>query len=219
MACDADGRRAFTLVELLVATAILSLVMLAVYRSFAAGMACCHRIDGELVTLDEARAFLSNVSAELRCTVMPALGEGEAAFAAAPGRLVFYTSAPLVDRAIVPAQAVTKVTYEIVEPAGSVLSANRLKLRRTRQFFSGGSAISEEEGAIVLSGLDKVQFMYLAGGSGGGPGTWRQTWEAQDKAPRAVKVRLTFAANGKGSQALGRKVETTAQLSVTSAGR
>ena len=193
------SRRAFTLVELLVATVIISVIMLAVYRTFAAAMDSWNRTEGQLGALSEGRAFLTNLDAELRSAVLPKVAGEEVPFGAAGGALAFFTAAPLSDRSVTPALGLSRLTYRIVPDKGADPLEELLAVERSRQFFSGGRPVAEEAGAVVLSGLKDVEFRYLAAGSTPIEMTWRRDWAGEEgDAPRAVRVEFAFAGQAPG---------------------
>ena len=182
----------FTLVELLVATAIISVIMLGVHQGFSAALVSWHRAESNLDAADEARRFMGGLSSELRCLVVLPLSEGEAAFEADPDRLTFLTTSGLGDRSVKPGLNVSRVTYEILRPAEPGAQGEQISVRRTRQFYSGSQPIAEQAAAVVLEGIRRLKFYYLAEESLVTGFQWQENWQSNPEPPRAVRVELQF---------------------------
>lgn len=173
---------------------IISIIMLAVYRSFASGLGAWGKTEAELGALAEGRSFLSNLASELRSAVLLDLSEGAPSFQAGAGKLTFFTTSRLSDRSLNPGLAVTKVTYEIVKSEDQNSSVGELKVKRGRQFYSGSRPIGEAEGAVVLSGIKAVKFSYLSKEAVPGRMKWQGNWKSGKELPRAVRIRLVLEA-------------------------
>jgi len=184
-----ESRRAFTLVELLVATTVIAIIMLGVHRGFSAALACWHRAETHMEAADRARDFVANLERELRSAVVLPLPEEERSFAATPERLAFFTTAGLGDRSVTPALAVTKVTYEIQKGQDTGEDRRQFTVVRKRQFFSGSFAVSEEAQSEVLSGVGGLEVLYLVGDASMDSAEWQSEW-ASNEPPSAVRVTL-----------------------------
>ncbi len=160
---------------------VVSVIMLATYRVLGSGLACRERIDGELGDLYEARRFLTNIGSELRGAVLLATEDELPAFDLREGRISFLCSAPLSDRTVRAASALTRVTYQTNGDDAATVT-------RTRQFCAGRRAISESASADVLSGVEGLDFRCLARGSA----TWQSDWSAADELPAAVRIDLAL---------------------------
>jgi len=198
----------FTLVELLVATGIVSVVMLAAYRGFSAGLISWQRAGDSLNALAQARAFVGTLSRELRCAVLLDSPEDGTAFSATSESLAFCTTATLGDGAAKAASAVTRVAYEFDAPAP--VGRGRATVRRSRQFMSGSRPITEKAGGEVLSGDIEVELQYLAAGSSGASSAWQSEWRSKEQLPRAVQIGVVV-----GSSPPGRNERRQMRLSTT----
>jgi len=199
MICKTDtGRRGFTLVEVLVAVAIISVIMLAVYQTSGAALACWRTTEAELLCADDARAFLEALSGEVRSAFILPLEAEDRPFEGAADRLSFLTSAPLCDGSVTPSTAATRVTYVVREPERGESAVEGLVVERRRRFYAGGRPIGEEAGTVVLGGVDSLEFEYLAGQGRTGQPNWVPEWSAPDRLPEAVRVRLRLQAPAPG---------------------
>jgi prepilin-type N-terminal cleavage/methylation domain-containing protein len=199
----ARNRQAFTLMELMVATAVISIIMLGVYNAFSTGLAAWRRSNVQLASLDEGRYFLDTLSSELSLA-WASDPNGLPPFVGDTRHMSFLTTSSLGDGSPLPSKACTRVTYDVVPVDTSSGARPALTIRRTRQFYSGGTAIGEPATAIVLAGLRDVQLRYLSRQDAQDM-RWSQSGPPGGNLPAAVQVQLVVdvpAQPGVPSQAM-----------------
>lgn len=65
------GKRGFTLIEMLVAFSVFTVVMTGVYLSFSIGLSVWKREQGQVETYQNGRIVLKRIAKELRCIIAP----------------------------------------------------------------------------------------------------------------------------------------------------
>lgn len=179
------GRRpdGFTLIELLVSLLIFSIISLAVYSSFAAGVVAWRRAQEFGSIHQTARLLLEDMAQELKNA---GVIEGFA-FVGEAQRLSFLTLRQRSDAEGRPANPrITRVTYEVRRPrAASNDSLFRVETSDMKRSQEGGRESELMVG--IVSGLD-LQYTYTD--SKGQLLPWRDTWDVSDALPIGVKITL-----------------------------
>lgn len=142
----------FTLLEVLVASAMASVLMLGLYHCFGTLVESGDRTESRLSALTAGRVFVDRMGVELRCAIKVQSGD-EAPFVGDQNGLAFFTTASMVDPSVKAASALTHVAYKL-DP-GQGLAEGGGTVERTRQFFAGSKPISAIAGDRVLSGVEE----------------------------------------------------------------
>ncbi len=187
------GDSGFTLVELLIASGIISVVLLSLYSAFSTGIMSYHKFDSSAATCLNARLILNRVEADLRNSFI--YKNDDSGFKGSEGALEFYS---VIDayRNNELSPAVQLVKYEFKD--GSLSRA------------LGGT--SEELSAEIKK--IGYEFAYkLATPNPGDPEPykWKNNWPDPDESPGSVEktqlpvaVRITLSLpekNAKGADA------------------
>jgi prepilin-type N-terminal cleavage/methylation domain-containing protein len=180
----------FTLVELLVALALVSTIVLMVYGSYTAALRAMDRYSRRLACADRACLVLRLMARQLRCVYLPAAGTEPVPGAAAAARLPpagpfetggatlgFVTTAG-PDRAA----ALTRVTYQL-DPSRGTLSLC------SQPYVSGAAASGADPAAYrpILTGVTGLEVQFYDG----------RQWQAGGTAaagrtlPQGVKIALS----------------------------
>ncbi len=179
----------FTLLEVLVASAMASVLMLGLYHCFGTLVESGDRTESRLSALTAGRVFVDRMGVELRCAIKVQSGD-EAPFVGDQNGLAFFTTASMVDPSVKAASALTHVAYKL-DP-GQGLAEGGGTVERTRQFFAGSKPISAIAGDRVLSGVEEWHVEYL--GQGSGSPQWMDSWDRKGAIPEAVRIELSVRA-------------------------
>jgi prepilin-type N-terminal cleavage/methylation domain-containing protein len=160
----------YTLVELLVAIALLALIGVAIVGAFAGGLRVWERARVEVREAAPAAAC-----AQIRRDLANACLSRGAAFEGGPQAVVFASRAATADPRVM---TMCRLEYAF-DPAGG-------RLRRT-----ACAVPSDAEGRAetVLDRTEECAFLYY-GEEAAGEGGWTDTWTGQTNLPAAVRVRL-----------------------------
>ncbi|HNX81803.1 MAG TPA: type II secretion system protein GspJ [Candidatus Omnitrophota bacterium] len=170
------NRRAFTLVEMLIVTAILGIVSLTLYSALSSGIRVLQRVRqpaaGEDVVL-----FLEKFTSDMRnAFVFKGLtGKGES------GALMIPT---LVTSTRLQNTSVGMVSYTYNKEAKSL----------KREIFDYAAVANGEEPQSVstLSGLEDLTFHYFIFDSQKRMFVWADEWDGQSGLPKAVRMEFTY---------------------------
>ena len=173
----------FTLIELLVSLAIFSVISLAVYSSFAAGIRAWRRAQEFSSVYQTARLLLDDMAQELKnAAAIP-----DTNFVGEAHRLSFVTlrqNPPATGRA--PYPRVTRVTYELSRDRASPgYSLFRLEAPDIKSSDSDGGGR-----ALIVGSISRFDFQYTHKDSKGEILPWKDAWDASDLLPLGVKITL-----------------------------
>ncbi len=173
----------FILIELLVSLAIFSVISLAVYSAFAAGIRAWRRAQEFSSVYQTARLLLDDMGQELKnAAAIP-----DTAFAGEAHRLSFVTlrqNRSATGRA--PYPRVTRVTYELRRDRASPgYTLFRLEAPDIKSSDSAGG-----ERALTVGSISRLDFQYTHRGSNGEILPWKDAWDARDQLPLGVKITL-----------------------------
>ena len=190
-----DRQEGFTLIEVLVAVAILAVVATLLFASFRQSFGTTERVSLDAVPFDQARGVFEIVGKELSSTVWSAanaksvfLGQEKTESARRLDELTFTTDA---HARVVPDATETRraqVTY-FLDPSGPQGAYRLVHQEET-------NLLSETAGSIQAVALaEHVSEFHLEYYDGA---TWRQKWDAKAefRIPRAVRVTVVFSAPG-----------------------
>lgn len=172
----------FTLVELLIATALGVLVLAAVAAVLAGGLRVWDRASGNPSALQDATLALEWLQRDLHNTT----ATRQMAFEGAPDSLRFPARIGASGQTSAPPRLV-RVVYSV--------DLGRRTLERTCVGLLGLENGADSE--TLLNGIESIRFSYLSGPSGGA-GQWVTVWSTPTNQPAAVNVwlRLTPARGG-----------------------
>jgi len=174
---------AFTLTELLIATAIFSIVILSMYSAMHAGILSYRKIDSASCVYQIARVIFNRMESDLKNSFVYA--KDDAHFKGAKETLEFFTSIDSYDQEGNVSTNVCRVKYALT-PDG--------KLMRT--CFKGLQALEENlnlEGDELSADIKEIilQYAYKTNDADD-PFVWKDnTDEHKDSLPLAVKIELT----------------------------
>jgi prepilin-type N-terminal cleavage/methylation domain-containing protein len=184
----------FTLVELLVALALVSTILLMVYGSYAAACGAMDRYGRRMTCCDRASLVLRLLARQLRCVYLPSAGmdfgssepNGPSAapapvppvqpFETGEGTVSFVTTAG-PDQAA----ALVRVLYQL-DPASGTLSL------ASQPYGSGGESTPDPgSGRPLLTGVTALEVQFYDGRQ------WQAGWtaEAHRTLPQAVRIALS----------------------------
>lgn len=168
----------FTLVEVLITTAVLVVVMVTVYSAFRTGVAGYRSIEQALRTSQEARNVLERIRVDLRDCF--AYSESDARFLGTPEETSFLS---LVDT----------FTKDKVLRAYAFISYRRegdrlLRLcRRAKESLNDASVVLPDE---IAAGVTEFRLQYATLDVGGEALVFSDTWTGKKELPVAVKIDL-----------------------------
>jgi len=173
----------FTLVELLVATFIVTTILAAAYHVFQTCLETWRRGDAEREAMTSARLFCAQLGQELTGGAVFQGSDGQ--FLGEPGRVVFTSLAPSRTSGASP-QPCLRVRYQLRRQHGEGAAGS---VERSQALAAGGAVLSDHEGhEVVLAGVREFSLSYLAADSA----EWCDTWEKRDELPVAVRLRVVL---------------------------
>lgn len=177
-------RRAFTLIELIIATVILSLIVVSIYSAFSAGIKAWRRgSEGE--EAQKVRIALLKIQKELRGSFF----FSDAPFEGTSSEVAFPLIISEGDR-----DRVYIVRYYITEDRGTGAKA----LMKSKMPFRRNNEIEGKNVEEFIFSADSIVFNYGYGLKDGSKGLeWLGLWgESQKMFPSAVKISFRFSAGG-----------------------
>jgi general secretion pathway protein J len=178
------GGRGFTLIEMVIAIAIMSLILAALYSSFLLADRALVQVDGSSLKLRESRAFVDTLKRELEsvryvrnnafCVFKM---EDRDFYGRQVSSLTMTTVTPLL-------KGMAKINYAIEERGGHLVM--------TKSMASAFSPPGAEENRVDL--VEDVESFTLEAKY---RDTWVKTWDSEltKDAPTEVKIRLTVRIN------------------------
>lgn len=181
---------AFTLVEMLVALALVSTIMMMVYGSYAAASRCLDRYASRMASSERASLVLRLMARQIRCAYAPAAPSTSTQ----PAPLTPPRAAPALFRA-----DGTTLSFSTTGGPGRSNALSRVRYRYDSlsetlsigcQPYAHGAETQSNSGyeQPILRDVRRVDLQFYDGRQ------WRPTWEGADSAglPRAVKIVLTL---------------------------
>jgi len=193
-----DNSAAFTLVELLIATAIFSVVALSLYSAFQTGILSYKRVDSAFNVFQTARILLNRLELDLKNAFVYA--ETDSKFSGSGSTLNFFSLIDSYEKDNI-CTNVCRVKYD--------LDGNVLK----RTCFYGLQALNdnpEPKGEELSTDVKEISFYYaFATGNPDNPDEWQDSWpkagDANQKKslPLAVKIILSVIQRDKNKKETG----------------
>lgn len=191
--------RGFTLIEILVATAIFSVLVGALYSLFYGALrareSTYESIEKGLPTayaLTTVRRDLANMTAPTGLLAGAVIGEMDEQGALRLDTIEFFTTSGVI-RASEPWGDIQKVSYYLSEPEETDASGNYFVRAVTRNLLASTTEDPPEE--RLLTGVESLTFTYYDGES------WQDSWDSttqENAAPEAVKMQLAFVKDDEG---------------------
>lgn len=167
--------KGFTLVEILVAMAILAIVMSILYSTFSTSSANARIVEEKADELSSLGGAVDTVSLEVRCAY-PAYEGSQPVFTGKKDFITFTTLTNLVKNED---PAVQQVTYSFV------------KDKLIRKTFHGSEKDAKSE-SVLLEGIEGPKFSFFNGKD------WVEEWSSGTKPPGGVK--MVFFYRGKSAE-------------------
>jgi prepilin-type N-terminal cleavage/methylation domain-containing protein len=178
---ERGGQHGFTLIEVLVSLTIFSVIALAVYSTFAAGVGAWRRAQEFSATYQTARLVLDDMAQELTNAVSLAgtdfVGEPQRISLLTVRRHPYAQGRPADPR-------ITRVTYEVRRDRASATYS----LARVEASAVPGSREGETE--VVVSPISRLEFQYTHRDDKGQIVPWKDAWRVSDAVPLGVKIVL-----------------------------
>jgi len=178
------GSRGFTLIEVLLAILIGSLVLTSVYGIFSSVSRARDRLEAEGDLYHQARIFFDRIGGELSSLRLSPLGE-QAVFSTGKtfdGNLFFEFNTELVSPLLQQHGGISRVRYEMRQEEDSAV------LLRSEQVLLADLAASEP--LLFIADLKTFQLRYFR------QGAWQDTWSGKTP-PRMVEITLELEIDGR----------------------
>ena len=179
----------FTLLEILIAIAIMSIVLVALYSTYLLAHKALFDVDKSLVKLQEARAFVDILKREIESTLYSQANsycifkmDDRDFYGKQASSLTLTTSSPLM-------KGLAKINYALEERDGILII--------TKSMASAVVRVTEENRMDLLEDIESftLQAKYKD--------TWVKTWDSSlsKSAPEEVKITLTMRVTDKEKEA------------------
>jgi prepilin-type N-terminal cleavage/methylation domain-containing protein len=196
-----NSRKAFTLVELLIASSIFLVVMVSIYSAFHTGTFGYRNIEENIIASQTAKQVLERINLDIRNSFR--YSEDETKFTGNKDGISFLTLVDTFSNGKM-SQNFVFLAYNIEDGAVMRLS------RKNKEALNDKSQIKPQELGTNIEGLE---FSYAAAavnetpepnGWFGVPPLWKETWSDPKEFPIAVKVKLTI--KNKAAQEFSRTI-------------
>ncbi|MCD6581389.1 MAG: prepilin-type N-terminal cleavage/methylation domain-containing protein [Desulfuromusa sp.] len=178
------GSRGFTLIEILLAILIGSLVLTSVYGIFSSVSSARDRLEAEGDLYHQARIFFDRIGGELSSLRLSPLGE-QAVFSTGKtldGNIFLEFNTELVSPLLQQHGGISRVRYEMRQEEESAV------LLRSEQVLLADLAASEP--LLFIADLKTFQLRYFR------QGVWQDTWSGRTP-PRLVEITLELEIDGR----------------------
>ncbi|MEI8350438.1 MAG: type II secretion system protein GspJ [Candidatus Omnitrophota bacterium] len=178
-------QRAVTLVELLIATSIFSIIILSLYSAFNTGVSSYGRVDSSFTLYQTARIALNRITVDIANTF--AYAKSDSRFKGDAGSVELFSIVDIYEKTkIFP--KVCRVRYEL---SGGVLTRACYK---ELDALVNNAEVKREE---IAYDVKDVSFEFAAAGDKAGESyQWQELWPKDEKQkkclPLAVRIKLTL---------------------------
>lgn len=187
-----DARRkthdAFTLLELLLAMGISTLVLVSAYSGLRIGWVTYQRLDGQIQGYQSLRSGFLGLAKDLGNSFLFDAGDdSRVAFSGTQGEMSFTTLVRSKNKEGLNYAEVAKVFYKFEEK-------NLL-----RAYIKGKALLNpglKPEYEVFLTDLTGLAFIYAARTAGVSSLSWKDSWTDKTMLPAAVRLKLTQAQKG-----------------------
>lgn len=177
--------RGFTLVEVLLAILIGSLVLTSIYGVFSSVSGARNRLESEGNLYHQARIFFDRIDGELSSLRLSSLG-GEAVFRSgqtSAGDFFLEFDTELVSPLLQKYGGISRVRYELQQD-----EAGLIHLLRSEKVLLADMAASEP--ILFIAGINSFQVRYFS------QGNWQESWSGKTP-PQMVEITLELKADGR----------------------
>ncbi|MFH1220217.1 MAG: prepilin-type N-terminal cleavage/methylation domain-containing protein [Candidatus Eisenbacteria bacterium] len=182
----------FTLVELLVAVSLFSLLVLSVYSSFSTGLAARKRAEAVVEVAEQGREVLSLLSRDLSDLVMFAGRE----FSGEPEAISFVALQPFAEGSM---PVLSHVTYDLSKTAQGSLRA----LRRGCEIIGG----RRSEGDLTAPCVRNLSFSYARLDGESNVIEWASRWSPTEESPIPYAVRVELGLAGQDTTVIKKIIQ------------
>ncbi len=179
--------KGFTLLEVLVAFAILSIILSALYSTFALSHKAVEGVEDSIIKLQESRMAIDIMKREVDSLVFRG-GNNNMAFkledrdiyGKQASRIVFTSLSPLVP-------GLSFISYSVEERDGKLVVLKKMNSANTPDNMTKEVEIAEGVESFTVEARDN------------GNGTWSKVWNARDigKIPEELRITLTVLIKGR----------------------
>ncbi len=175
----------FTLIEVLIAASLVSLIAFAVYANFDSGIRVMERVN-HVMQEEDINVFFEKLSRDIqnsfRYASIPFKGNGEK---------LSFPSSIATEPVLGSSRGIGRVSYYYNSSQGRI---ERLQ-ENVSQMFQGEKEVVEP--TTALSNISSVRFQYFAYDKKEEAYTWKEEWgDADNRIPLAVKAELVFHDEG-----------------------
>ena len=201
--CTLHPEKGFTLLELLISIAILSLVLVMIYGTLSMGSRAWEKGEEDIEKTQRMRVVMNLLSREIKSTfpykVTPSELDTHKEFYAFEGKkdsVSFVSTVPLKGGR----RGLSWLSFWVEGEEGLVV-VERDALRS--DIFKERNSIDKDEIEVLDSNITsmKLEYYELKSGKeeGEGEGEWKEHWDAEKEGtlPHAVKIELTFEEEGR----------------------
>jgi len=180
-----DGEAGFTLVEMLVALALFSVLVTVLFSNVQFGLKAWNKTSASIEQLDRA-AMVQDVLRRIVGGLYPMANSENGAqplvdFSGSRDGMSFLGNAPLV------MGGAGRFRYELVVERRDQQS--NLVLNATPELANDRSLPAK---TLLLSDIARVEFSYLGEAKGNQAGNWTDGWTRRSDTPRLVRIRVAF---------------------------
>lgn len=181
---NASDRRGFTLLEILVAVALLSVILAAVYSTFHLSHRAMEGMDESLLALQESRTVMDVLARELESASFDPVRkhmsftlEDRDLYGKQASRLSFTTLSPIVP-------GLSLVSYYVEEKDGRQVLFKKIRPAHLK---------NDTAGAELIEGIDSFSVEVQEAGK------WVKTWDTTEigRGPLEIRVTLTMKIKGR----------------------
>ncbi len=195
---QARARPAFTLIEILLAMLITSILVLGINTAYRQAHLIWSKAEDLRPVYHTARTLTDTLRQELSCIYCPPADSNNGprfALVSLPDKrteLLFYTLTPAWTGDIESAR-VARIRYQF----GTDPDTQQKALVRFEQPCSGEKPIAKETSQLVARGMSDLVAWVADPNSGSSQNPWKRSYKSKDAPPRAMKVRMKWPATEK----------------------
>lgn len=193
MGCNLSAKRGFTLIEILLAMLIASILILGLHSAYQQAHRIWLSAESRRPVYHNARVIIETLRQELSCLYFPQPEGGDAntpfVLSALPdgtAELAFYTLNPSWAGGI-KSSRMARVRYGVTRDQDS----GEITVERFEQPFSGEKAIGKEHSDVLIKGLADFK-IWVADSEFM---EWKESYDAKDRPPRAIKIAVKTKAS------------------------
>ena len=192
-------KKGFTLLELLVAVTIFSVIAVALYSTFYSGIMILRRSEDVMRRHQDLRLAMEEVSRDLRNTLLTEVYRKveESATAEEEEEPIYYFLGEGKEFTFVTLRDSFKdgrMRHEVCNVTYYFKGGETSAFMRTVKYQSNGFKEDPDRDETLISGVRDIEVLYsYEGEDEDSPPTWRNIWEEEEKLPLGVKIKLRLA--------------------------